>query len=257
MNAKRIVLLLTMAFLVGASAIAALPQSQVNPLGLVITPDPLPLQASVWTDKAVYSVGETATISFAVNQPAYVYIYDIQPDGVVRQIYPNAYSQNNYVAAGSHSLPDGPYNFTVAPPTGVEQLQLVASLSPLALASNGYGEPFPLVAPNAIDAGNSIRIQIMGMVPQPMYVTAWTSFTINPQVGYGYMPPSYVPPSYVPPTPMPPTYPPYVLWSVPDGTWFWWGGQWVFGSPAGGMYWTYGWDGTWRIHIRLHFGSGD
>ena len=246
MNPKRIVLLLAAAFLVGASALVALPQSQVNPLGLVITPDPLPLQASVWTDKAMYSVGETATISFAVNQPAYVYIYDIQPDGVVRQIFPNAYSQSNYVAAGSHSLPDGPYNFTVAPPTGVEQLQLVASLSP----------------PNAIDAGNAIRIQIMGMVPQPMYVTAWTSFTINPQVGYGYMPPSYVPPSYsppivTPPTPVPPSYPPYVLWSVPDGTWFWWDGQWVFGSPTGGMYWTYGWDGSWRIHIRIHFGSGD
>jgi len=274
MSAKRIVLLLSVACLVGVSAMVAVAQSQVNPLGLVITPDPMPLQASIWTDKPEYTVGETATISFVVNQPAYVYIYDIQPDGIVRQIYPNAYSQSNYLQAGTHSLPDGPYTFTVAPPTGVEQLQLVASQSPLNLAANGYNEPFPVVAPNAVEAGNALQVQIMGMVPQPMYVTAWTSFTIHAQYGYGYgygyTPPSYVPPSYtppcytppcytppMPPMPTPPFYPPYVLWSVPSGSWFWWGGQWVFGSPDGGMCWTYGGDGIWRIHIRIHFGSGD
>jgi len=275
MTAKRIVLFLSVALLVGASAMVAVSQSQVNPLGLVITPDPLPLQASIWTDKAVYMVGEAATISFAVNQPAYVYIYDIQPDGVVRRIYPNLYSQSNYVMAGTHSLPDGPYSFTVAPPTGVEQLQLIASPSPLPLTeASAYQEPFPLVAPNALDAGNALEVQIMGMVPQPTYVTAWTSFTIQPQTGYGYTPPSYVPPTYTPPTytppcytppcytpptppmPTPPFYPPHVLWSVPDGTWFWWGGQWVFGSPSGGICWSYGPSGMWRIHIRIHIGSG-
>jgi hypothetical protein len=42
-------------------------------------------------------VGETAQIYFTVNQQAYIYLYDLQPDGIVRLVFPNAYSQNNFV----------------------------------------------------------------------------------------------------------------------------------------------------------------
>ncbi len=254
-------LLIGILALSGIVAVAAQPA----PLGLIIDPEPDPLSVSIWTNKSSYVIGENATIFFSISQPAYVYIYDIQPDGIVRLIFPNAYSQNNYVSAGTHSLPDGLYKFTVAPPTGTEQLQIIAS--PLSLGlEQPFSEPFPMVGPSPSAATDNIQAHIMGIVPEPDYATAWTSFLI---VGsYGYTPPTYYP---TPPTyyPTPPTYNPHQpppFPGVSGATWYFMGGQWYSGMPGSGPYWywynpcgySYAPCGIWRIRIRisLRFGIG-
>ena len=200
--------------LLATSAVVGM-QGPPSPLGIVPTPTPQPLTVNVWTDKSTYTVGETMRVFFDVNQPAYIYLYDIQPDGVVRLVFPNAYSQNNYVSAGNHVLPDSPsYHFTVHEPAGVEKLQIIASVNPLTLAPSSFGEPFPMAAPEAIQG------QIMGITPEPcdpVWTTAWTSFTIiappppsSPcQSCYQPSPPSYQPPppSYDPCTPCFPFFP--------------------------------------------------
>ena len=78
-------LLVGLLALLGVAVVAAQPA----PLGLVIDPQPDPMAASIWTDRSSYTIGENVTIFFNVSQPAYVYIYDIQPDGIVRLIFPN------------------------------------------------------------------------------------------------------------------------------------------------------------------------
>jgi len=250
----------------------AVGQGAPAPLGLIIDPEPDPLSASIWTNKPSYVIGENATIFFSVSQPAYVYIYDIQPDGIVRLIFPNAYSQSNYVSAGTHTLPDGLYKFTVAPPSGTEQLQIIASPISLGL-EQPFSEPFPMVGSSPGAATDDIQAHIMGIVPEPDYSSAWTSFQI---VGgyYGYTqptPPSYTPPSYypTPPTyhPAPPAYnpsqpPPFP--GVSGATWYFTGGQWYSGMPASGPYWywynpcgySYAPCGVWRIRVRIRFGFG-
>ena len=244
------VLLIGILALSGIVAVASSPA----PLGLIIDPTPDSLSVSIWTDKPTYTIGENATIFFNISQPAYVYIYDIQPDGIVRLIFPNAYSQGNYVSAGTHSLPDGLYKFTVAPPTGTEQLQIIASPISLGLELP-YSEPFPMVGPNPGAATNDIRAHIMGIIPEPNYATAWTSFTI---VGYYYTPPAPTPPT--PPTTPPSYYPwnpfyPYPpFYGFPGGSWYWDGSEWHYGVPSSGWYWYWGNDGTWHFKIRICFG---
>ena len=173
-------------------------QGAPSPLGIVPTPTPQPLKVSVWTDKSTYMVGETMRVFFNVNQPAYIYLYDIQPDGVVRLAFPNAYSQSNFVSAGNHVLPDSPsYHFTVHEPAGVEKLQIIASINPLPLSPSSFGEPFPMATPDAIQG------HIMGITPEPCepsWATAWTSFTI-----IAPSPPSPCPSCY---KPSPPCYKP-------------------------------------------------
>ncbi|NIT77847.1 MAG: DUF4384 domain-containing protein, partial [Thermoplasmata archaeon] len=61
---------------------------------------------NVWVDKSVYYVGEYVTIHYSVNQPAYIYMVNIDASGTVRRIFPNDYSLDNYVDAGEHVLPD-------------------------------------------------------------------------------------------------------------------------------------------------------
>jgi len=228
-TATRFVLLLVVV-LVAVAALASA-QGTPAPLGIVPTPTPQPLTVSIWTDKPMYSIGESVTIHFAVSQASYIYIYDIQPDGVVRRIFPNAYSQGNYVSAGTHSLPDGSYQFTVEPPTGTDQLQIIASPLDLGLNPPGFYEPFPLVGTNPQSATNEIQVQIMGIVPEPIYVSDWTSFQIVASYGYTPPPPSYTPSPTPPPSysPYPPFYPPF--YGYPGASWYWGNGEWHFGRP--------------------------
>jgi hypothetical protein len=255
-KAPRFALLLLLGLAAISAVVAA--QSTPAPLGIVPTPTPTPTTASIWTNKTTYMVGETATIYFTVAQPSYVYIYDIQPDGVVRLIFPNAYAQANYVSAGTHTLPNGPYQFTIAPPVGTEHLQLIASPVSLGLTPPAYYEPFPMVGTSPQTATQQIQVQIMGIVPTPTYTSAWTSFQITQT--YAYTPPSYTPPSYTPPPsgsyyPYPPYYPPF--YGYPGATWYWMDGTWHFGVPTSGWYWYFGSDGKWHFRITIRFGIGD
>ncbi|MEW5826138.1 MAG: DUF4384 domain-containing protein [Candidatus Bipolaricaulota bacterium] len=256
---KRTALVLTILSALALSLVG-LSNGAPAPLGITPTPTPSPLSVSIWTDKAQYAVGENVTIFFNVTQAAYIYVYDIQPDGVVRLVFPNAYSASNYRMAGTHSLPDGLYQFTVYPPTGLEQLQIFASPIPLSLAPSTYSEPFPMVGPNPGVAAQGIQAQLLGIVPDPGWATAWASFTIV--ASYGYTPPSggstpYVPPYYYQPYYPPQGYtfmPPFV--GFPGGTWYWYEGAWHYGTPASGWYWSFGTDLKWHFHIVIRFGTG-
>lgn len=229
--------------------VLATAQGAPSPLGINPSPNSGNLTVNVWTDKQTYVVGENALIYFTVNQQAYIYIYDLQPDGVVRLVFPNAYSQNNFVAAGTHVLPDAGYKFLITPPTGLEKLQIFASLVPLNLTPNSYTEPYPQVSPQGLQG------QIMGITPQACWTTAWASFTIVDS-GYGCTPP----PAYTPPPsyPQPPSNcspcPPFFGW-YPGGSWYWSNGQWQQGTPPSGWYWYYGPDGKWHFTIRIHIGG--
>jgi len=189
--------------LVGTSVIMAA-QGPPTPLGIVPTPISRPLTVNLWTDKSTYAVGETMRVYVNVNQPAYIYLYDIQPDGVVRRVFPNIYSQSNFVSGGTHVLPNRPsYHHRVTHPTGVEKLQILASLRPLTVTPSTYSEPFPMTTPR------EIQRYTMGIAAKPARTTAWTSFTIiAPTYSYTPLPrykpptPSYTPlPRYKPPTP--------------------------------------------------------
>jgi len=253
--ATRIGVLLVIGLIAASGLVAA--DGNVAPLGVIPQPTPQPLTVNIWTDKSNYMIGETLTIFFSVSQPAFIYIYDIQPDGVVRLIFPNAYSGSNYVSAGSHSLPDGLYKFTVTPPPGTEQLQIFASPVDLGLAPAYFGEPFPMAGNDPGSASGEIQARIMGITPEPVWATAWTSLTISQQ-SYGYRPPGYQPPNYYygyPPTsPTPPSfYPPF--FGFPGATWYYHGGTWHPGIPPSGMYWYFGPDMKWHFRIVIRFGG--
>jgi len=155
---------------------------QASPLGIV--PQPSELQVNVWVDKPVYYVNEYITIHYSVNQPAYVYIVDIDAAGYARLIFPNRYSQDNYIQAGEHQLPDKPsYRFVVVPPSGTEYVQAIASSAPLNLDVQGFTQAFPPLGSNPQQVG----AQIQGIIPVGAETaTAWTSFQI---VGGGPPPP--------------------------------------------------------------------
>ncbi|QAA76786.1 MAG: hypothetical protein BIP78_1020 [Candidatus Bipolaricaulis sibiricus] len=244
----------SLAAIVVLASVAGWAQSGPSPLGLVPTPVP-GLSASIWTEKPQYAVGETARIHFSISQAAYVYIFDIEPTGRVRLIFPNPYSPNAYRPAGTHALPDQPtYQFRVAPPMGTETLQLVACTRPLSMPLGSYSDPYPLLGPDP----ESGRAAVLGLVPEPgcgCCVTAWTTFQIvSASSGSGFWP---CPPCWG----LGPCPPCSGFGFVGSGAgWFLDAtGTWRFfvgDCPSGpGWCWYLGPDGRWNFKIQLCFGN--
>ncbi|MBC7220788.1 PKD domain-containing protein [Candidatus Bipolaricaulota bacterium] len=170
--------------LVLAIGVAAV--GQVEPLGIVVEPPAGDLAVTITTDKPAYAVGETVRITFTINKAAYIYIWDIMPDGNVTQIFPNGYESQNYFPAGTHTIPTPGrgYSFRVQPPLGTEWLQIMATTYPVS-GFTGYspGDPFPLLGADPEDW----QVQVLGLVPEPTgRAFDFTSFEIVASAPPGY-----------------------------------------------------------------------
>ncbi|MFO8034993.1 MAG: PKD domain-containing protein [Candidatus Bipolaricaulota bacterium] len=158
----------TILWIMLVAAFGAIALGQVEPRGIIIEPpEPDGLTVSVRTDKPVYQVGEAAQIHFEINRSAYIYIWDIRPNGEVARIFPNQYDTENYFQAGEHTIPTpGTYRMTVDPPLGTEWLQILA-----------VTEPFPFQQLG--EDPEELEAQALGLVPeQAEEAFDFTSFEI-------------------------------------------------------------------------------
>ena len=164
--------------LVAFAAFTGLGQGNVVPLGIIPTPpESSELEVNVWVDQPVYEVGDPITISYSVNQAAYIYIWDILPDGTAVRIFPNEeYSQNdNFVQAGEHTLQG-----QIGPPYGTEYVQILATTSPV--------DPFAFFTTDPEAFQSQIEVQILGILPVTERSWDFTSFEIvqtPPSGSYG------------------------------------------------------------------------
>ncbi|MDD5219154.1 MAG: PKD domain-containing protein [Candidatus Bipolaricaulis sp.] len=142
----------------------------VAPKGIIPTPpESTELEVRVWVDRGAYAVGEPITIHYSVNKAAYIYVWDITPDGQANQIFPNTFpgGSNNYVAAGEHTIPG---DWRVVPPLGTEYLQILATTSPV--------DPFAYFSPDPESFQAQIEVQILGVLPVSERSWNFTSFEI-------------------------------------------------------------------------------
>ncbi|WP_135257516.1 PEGA domain-containing protein [Thermus caldilimi] len=126
--------------ILGLGAVLA---QQISPQGIIVNPVPTDLQVKVWVDKdpgkrggAVYQIGEPIFIYVNVNQDAYVYLFNINADGKIDPILPNAFERGNFLRAGETRRfpPEGArYRYTVTGPEGEDRILAVASKRPLSL----------------------------------------------------------------------------------------------------------------------------
>jgi PKD repeat protein len=168
-------------FLVAFAAFTSMGQSNVAPLGIFPTPpESSELEVRIWVDHGAYQVGDGIVIHYSVNKPAYIYIWDIYPDGTAAPLFPNALpgGSENYVQAGEHVVQ--PNNWVIGPPLGTERMQILATTSPV--------DPFAFFSPQDPAAFQAqVEVQILGVLP--VSETSWdfTSFEIldEPPATYG------------------------------------------------------------------------
>ncbi|HSG99652.1 MAG TPA: DUF4384 domain-containing protein, partial [candidate division Zixibacteria bacterium] len=93
------------------------------------------LDVEIWTDNesGIYYEGDEIKIYFRANRDCWVAIYNIDTDGRVNLIYPFDEFDDPYIEGGRiYRIPDryDDYELIVQGPSGVENIQIVASRTP-------------------------------------------------------------------------------------------------------------------------------
>ena len=99
----------------------------------IINPHP-PFSLRLWLDKergATYAPGEMIKIFFQVSRDSYVMLYSYDAEGRVLIVFPNRYSQDNFVRAGEIKTIEGAIDPHTKP--GVEYIQGFAATRPIFL----------------------------------------------------------------------------------------------------------------------------
>lgn len=135
---KRLLAMLTVAALGMGLA------QQVSPQRIIVNPNPTDLSVKTWVDKdpakrgdVVYRLGETITIYAQVNQDAYVYLFNINAEGKIDLILPNAFDQDNFLRRNETRRypPAGArYTFRIDPPEGLNRVLAIAAKRPIAIS---------------------------------------------------------------------------------------------------------------------------
>ncbi len=146
---------------------------------IIINPNQ-PYLTSIWTDKSDYFIGESIGIGFKVNKDSYAYIFSIDADGVVRMLFPNIYSSQNWVKANvSYRLPDNSrYSLTIGGPKGTDQLVLISTPEKIqdtdwlarSLTNNNFAPQI-----NINFAADGFMAQIKSVVITPTFQSNWSS----------------------------------------------------------------------------------
>ena len=137
--------------LVGFSG-AGLAQENSQPQRIIVEPK-LPFKVDVWVDKgcgSTYRVGESLIVYFESSRDCYLTLFDITPEGKVRQILPNRYRRDNFIRADKvYAIPEerDSFEFRVTPPPGEETVKAVATVRPWRFTREtlDYREAFPIV----------------------------------------------------------------------------------------------------------------
>jgi len=184
-------LFFTLALLLGALAFA---QATVSPQGIIVNPKPGDLKVKVWVDRdpgrtgnAVYQIGDKIKISVTVNRSAYVYLFNVNADGTVDLILPNAYDRNNRLAAGEVRTfpPKGArYEYTITGPEGTNYVLALASLKPLSM-----GDLADIRSGRANVRGLSNLSRQLSIVVRPVPNKEWASDALRYYVGRRTPPP--------------------------------------------------------------------
>ncbi|WP_412027761.1 DUF4384 domain-containing protein [Deinococcus yunweiensis] len=162
-------------------------QPRISAQSIIVNPVTPDLSVNVQVDRdasgaqnPAYRVGDGITVSATVNRDAYVYLFNVDPSGVVDQILPNRLGGDNFVRAGatkSFPAPGDNFRYTIAGPTGQNKVLALASLTPLNLGelSSFKTQQDQFATVNAkTQAGLA---QALSIVVMPLPQNSWVSDT--------------------------------------------------------------------------------
>ena len=140
----KIALILPLALMTAALITTASAAPKLSAQSIIVNPVQTSLNVKVWTDRdnsgsqtPNYYVGDKIRIYTSVNQDAYVYLFNVDPNGQVDLILPNRYAGGaNYVRANTPKVfpsSQDRFTFDIAAPYGLNKVLALASKTQLNL----------------------------------------------------------------------------------------------------------------------------
>ena len=169
---------------------------KISAQSIIVNPTTPDLNVSVRVNKdttgaqnPAYRIDEKISISTTVNRDAYVYLFNVNPDGTTDQILPNHLSGTHYVRAGqtrTFPAPGDNFVFNVSGPRGLNKVLVIASRTELnlsQLSSYRSGEAFATVKPTTTPGFAQALSIVVNPIAQPIPQQNWTSDTVRYTVG--------------------------------------------------------------------------
>jgi hypothetical protein len=130
-----------------------------------------------------YAVGEAIEIGVTVARDVYVYLFSLEPDGVVTRILPNPYEQDVFMRAGETRIfpsADSGYRFTVDPPEGTSYVVALASRRPLDTSELARAQSTAAFATSRL--GEAGFRSAFGIVVEPLPYADWATDQVRYRV---------------------------------------------------------------------------
>lgn len=120
------------------------PEEAIQPLpsGILekdVTQSDLVVSISLNEPKFLSGNRQADFLNFSISEAAYVYLFQINPEGKVRLLFPNEFRPNNQLAFGEHIFPGNLAPSFETGPIGDYTLQIIASQRPLLLGPDISG----------------------------------------------------------------------------------------------------------------------
>ena len=183
------VFLVCLALALPVTSSTTLAAPRLSAQSIIVNPVRTDLAVQVWTDRTSnasgipdYQVGDTIRIYASVNRDAYVYLFNIDPDGTVNLILPNNLSDGaNYLRAGEvRAFPGAQdaFSFDIVAPYGVNKVLALASAVPLNLNNVVDFQTQNAQATGFADVrvtGQPQLAQALSIAVRPLSQNAWVS----------------------------------------------------------------------------------
>ncbi len=129
-------------------------------------------KVEVWTDKKEYYIGELIKFHIKASRDCYVTLIDIATSGIVYILFPNKYSQNNFIQADkNYYIPGEDYGFKmkVSNPPGIEKVKVIAAINPISIFDMNFNNSF-----FEIDVKSNATAKEIEILPEKLNKTIWT-----------------------------------------------------------------------------------
>ena len=167
----------------------------ISAQSIIVNPVPTAVNVRIWTDRDAsgtatpdYAPGEKIRLYTSVSQDAYVYLFNVDPNGQVDLILPNKYQGGaNFLKAGAVKVFPGAgdgFTFDIAAPYGVNKVLALASRSPLNLSDIATFKSQQNTFATVSVQGQGQLAQALSIVVTPVAQNSWDSATafyrVNP-----------------------------------------------------------------------------
>ena len=180
--------LLPLTLVTAALAATAGAAPVISAQSIIVNPVQTALDVRVWTDRDSsgtqtpnYVPGERIRLYTSVNQDAYVYLFNVDPQGQVDLILPNRYAGGaNFLKANTTKVfPDANDGFTfdIAAPYGLNKVLAVASRTQLDLGQLATFKSGQNSFATVNVQGQQQLAQALSIVVNPVPQETWTSDT--------------------------------------------------------------------------------